>query len=175
MPKPLFVWCDTAGTGRNVFVLFRRSLNLAGVPSKHMRQAMLHLFADTRYRLWVNGEVVAYGPARFLPTHPEYDSVDIRPWLRRGPNAVVVEANSFGESSNDSMPSVGGFVAWGKVQTDRGAIGLGTPGEWKMCRCDAWDADAPLYSFSQAIARTRWGLTGTARVRHEPDCRRAAS
>jgi len=152
VPKPLFVWCDRTGLGRNVFVLFRRRFTLAGDPARQVRQARLHLFADTRYRLWVNGEVVAYGPARFIPSHPEYDSVDLRPWLRKGRNALVAEANSFGESSFEAMPSVGGFIAWGKVRTTRGFVDLSTPGDWKMQPSDAWDADAPLYSFAQGPA-----------------------
>jgi hypothetical protein len=150
MTRPQFVWCDTTGTGRNVFVLFRRSFTIAGDPAETVRKAELHLFADTRYRLWVNGQVVAYGPARFLPTHPEYDTVDLQPWLRKGKNALVVEANAFGESAFESAPSVGGFVAWGKVLTGRTPVDLTTPGGWKMQRAEAWDADAPLYSFAQA-------------------------
>ena len=50
--------CD--GAGRNRYVAFRRAFAL-GEPSK---TAMFHLFADTRYRLIVNGETVCHGPAR---------------------------------------------------------------------------------------------------------------
>ena len=33
MTQPQFVWCDATGTGRNVFVLFRRSFTLQGDPA----------------------------------------------------------------------------------------------------------------------------------------------
>ncbi|KPK66347.1 MAG: hypothetical protein AMK73_00285 [Planctomycetes bacterium SM23_32] len=152
MAEPFFVWCDTTGLGRNVFVFFRRSFRLAGDPDQDSLEATLHLFADTRYRLWVNGAIVAYGPARFLPSHPEYDTVDLRPWLKKGFNTLVVEANTFGANNFQAMPSVGGFIAWGEVQTGDGQVDLSTPGEWKMLRTDAWDQEAPAYSFAQAPA-----------------------
>ena len=153
MPNPPFVWCDASGEGRNVFVLFRRTFTLTGDPATNVREAELHLFADTRYRLWVNGEIVAYGPARFVPTRPECDTVPLRPFLREGRNAIVVEANSFGAKNFEAMPSVGGFVAWGSVRTEDGEpLDLSTPGEWKMRRARAWDGGAPPYSFAQAPA-----------------------
>jgi alpha-L-rhamnosidase len=152
MSKPLFAWCDGTGLGRNVFVFFRRTFTLADEAGKLARRATLYLFADTRYRLWVNGAIVAYGPARFLPSHPEYDTVDLRPWLRKGANALVVEANSFGANNFEAMPSVGGFIAWGGVRTPDGLVDLSTPGEWKMLRAEAWDEEASAYSFAQAPA-----------------------
>ncbi len=141
MPRPVFVWTDDHGTGRNVFALFRKRFKLASVP----RAAVLHLFADTRYRLRVNGEVASYGPARFTPTAPEHDSVDLAPLLVKGWNVVTVEANHKGASSFDSLPSSGGFIAWGKA----GAIDLSTPGDWKAVRATAWDEQAPVFSFAQ--------------------------
>jgi len=114
------------------------------VPS-NSAQAILHLFGDTRYRLWVNGRVAAYGPARFLPSHPEYDTVDLRPYLQPGANELRVEVNAFGASSFESLPSVGGFIAWGQLGNER----LDTPDGWTAARVSAWDAWAPAHSFAQ--------------------------
>ncbi|MCY3020474.1 MAG: family 78 glycoside hydrolase catalytic domain [Planctomycetota bacterium] len=144
MARPRFVWSDVCGEGRNVFVLFRRVFTLAAVP----RTARIHLFADTRYRLRVNGEVAAYGPARFVPAAPEADTVEIARYLVPGRNVITVEVNSKGDSSFDSLPSVGGFIAWGTIRQLRG-IGLTTPGEWQARRADAWDQWAPPCSFAQ--------------------------
>ena len=43
------------------FVLFRKNLNLVEVPT---RACMVHVSADTRYRLFVNGKSVAFGPCK---------------------------------------------------------------------------------------------------------------
>ena len=135
-----FVWIDPKGRGRNVFALFRRTFRLTSVP----RQAKFHLFGDSRYRLCVNGVVAGYGPARFFPSHPQFDSVDLAPWLQRGVNEITVEVNSFGASAFQAVPSVGGFIAWGKV----GSIDLATPGDWQACRLTDRDPMAPPFSFA---------------------------
>jgi len=54
------------------------------------RHATLHLFADVRYMLWVNGRYVERGPARFEPAAPEYDSVDLTKFMRAGSNVIAL-------------------------------------------------------------------------------------
>ncbi len=145
MSTPLFVWTDAHGTGRNVFAIFRRTFTLKTVP----KAALLHLFADTRYRLRVNGAVASYGPARFTPKAPEFDSVDLAPFLKKGRNVVVVEANSKGASSFESLPSIGGFIAWGAIGAGSGRVDFQTPGNWKARRAEAWLSESPPFSFAQ--------------------------
>ena len=81
-----FVWLASAPAGRQAFVAFRKQIALDALPAA----ATLHLFADSRYLLWVNGRYVERGPCRFDPVAPEYDTLDLRPCLRRGTNALVV-------------------------------------------------------------------------------------
>ena len=148
MSSPLYVWTDSHGTGRNVFAIFRRTFQLSAVP----KSAVLHLFADTRYRLRVNGAVASYGPARFAPRAPEFDSVELAPFLKKGRNVVTVEANSKGASSFESLPSIGGFIAWGAIASGTSAknkIDFTTPGAWQARRADAWLSEAPPFSFAQ--------------------------
>ena len=73
-------------TSSGACVVFRRRFTLWSVP----KAATLHLFADARYVLWVNGRCVERGPARFEPAAPEYDSVAVAPYLRAGENAISV-------------------------------------------------------------------------------------
>jgi alpha-L-rhamnosidase len=96
--SPLAVSADTVGASlqqtmvwanakpQSQFVAFRRSFNLPGT----LRQATLHLFADARYLLWINGRYVSRGPARFEPTGPEYDSMEVSRFLQSGNNTLVV-------------------------------------------------------------------------------------
>src|SRR5688572_23476220 len=81
-PAPSFVWADASGEGRAQVVWFRRDLELGAPP----REAALHLFASSRYLLFVNGAAVASGPARSYPERPAFDSVDLRPHLVPGRN-----------------------------------------------------------------------------------------
>lgn len=137
-----FIWAGDIPPSRNEFVRFEREFDLAEVPASFV----IHLFADTRYRLLVNGKFVAAGPGRFVTKHPEYDSHELGSMLIKGSNTIVVEVNFFGASSFQTMPDgQPGFIAWG----GGGSAGLDTPGHWKAERMNAWCADAPLFSFAQ--------------------------
>lgn len=66
--------------------VFAKEITLSTVPSL----AILHLFAFTRYRLYVNGSYIGRGPSRYQNQRPEYDSRDICSKLQPGQNVVVV-------------------------------------------------------------------------------------
>ena len=52
--------------------------------------AAIHIFAYTRYRLYVNGRYVGRGPARYENDRPEYDTRNVAPFLVPGRNVVAV-------------------------------------------------------------------------------------
>ena len=81
-----------------------------------------HLFADSLYRLRVNGKIIGFGPARFLPPFPEYDSYDLAPFLQLGDNTVLVEVNSRGAPCFQAVVSRGGFIAAGAAVLPDGSI-----------------------------------------------------
>ncbi|MBK1879160.1 amylo-alpha-1,6-glucosidase [Pelagicoccus mobilis] len=135
-----FVW-ESCKPTRNHFTLFRLDFALEQTPA----EALLHLFADTRYRLRVNGVFASAGPARFVTEYPEYDTVDIAQSLRPGANCITVEINVFGASSFQTMKNgAAGFIAWGGFSN----TSFATPGAWKVRTLKAWDRDAALFSFA---------------------------
>lgn len=83
-----FVWTDqpVSSQSNGAFVVFRRQFQTADVTNK----AILRIFADARYLLWINGQYAQRGPGRFEPQAPEYDTLDITPFLRSGTNALAV-------------------------------------------------------------------------------------
>ncbi len=80
------IWAGSETKEPGVAVAFRKNFKLADDP-KH---AAFHIFADARYVLWVNGNYVERGPARFQPNGPEYDSVDVSSRLRVGDNVLAL-------------------------------------------------------------------------------------
>jgi hypothetical protein len=80
-----FIWTGSDAGLRSAFVAFRKRFSLAGAPAR----AEIDLFADVRYMLWINGQYVLRGPARFNPKGPEYDSDDVKKYLREGDNEIV--------------------------------------------------------------------------------------
>ncbi len=136
------IWASGCDHHRLTVVRFRCRFDLAATgPSA----AQLHIFAATRYRLCINGQVAAYGPARGCPGTYEYDSVELAAWLRSGVNELVVEVLQVGDATFTHHPGPPGFVAWGAA----GAADLATPGSWQCQRSTAWDAESMPISFAQ--------------------------
>ncbi len=94
-----FIWLKSAPVGQQVYAAFRKQFELAEVP----RTGVLHLFADSRYILWINGQYVERGPGRFDPIAPEYDILDVTSRLRPGINIIAVLVHHYhdGRGSND--------------------------------------------------------------------------
>ncbi len=72
------------------FVAFRKHVQLP----RSGKDVTLQIFADARYLLWVNGQYVQRGPARFEPLAPEYDTLDLTPLLHSGDNVLAVLVTS---------------------------------------------------------------------------------
>jgi len=143
--SPKHIWFDSEGEGRNLHGMFRRSFSVTGA----VRKAQLHLFADSVYELYVNGQRVNFGPARFDPRAPEYDSYDLTPHLREGPNAIAVLVQHFGCIVFRAMPARAGLIAWGEVEMEEGSsISLESGSAWKSMRSEAYQFSAPKQSFS---------------------------
>src|SRR3990172_8873528 len=102
-----WIWDGGDAVPRNVLALFRRSFTLERRPA----EARLHLSADTRYLLYVNGERLGYGPARNYHFHYEYDTYDLAPRLRPGANVIAVAVSHWGEGTFHQMVGRGGLLA----------------------------------------------------------------
>ena len=72
---------------------FRKSFELKTVPVEFI----IHISADNRYRLFVNGKAVSFGPARGDMAHWYYESIDIAPFLKSGNNLLAAEVWNFGD------------------------------------------------------------------------------
>lgn len=79
------IWTGATTNKTGVAVAFRRTFDLPAAPTA----AVLHIFADARYVLWVNGEYVERGPNRFQPNGPEYDSMNVASHLKSGKNVIA--------------------------------------------------------------------------------------
>jgi alpha-L-rhamnosidase len=96
-----FIWPGWIPAGSQAYVAFRQNFTLQSRPS----QVAVHVFADSRYMLWINGEYVLRGPCRFNPKRPEYDTVDITSYASAGENSVVVLVHTYGNVINGRIMS----------------------------------------------------------------------
>ena len=134
-------WIWAPGTPpRNAYAYFRANLPLSPPP-----RATLHITADTRYELYVNGQFAGRGPVQSQPYWTYYDSRDVSPLLRDGPNVIAVLVNHVGHLPH-TRP---GLLA--EMTDADGRTLLVTDGAWRCAAAHAWNADAHFVP-SQKVA-----------------------
>ena len=71
---------------------FRKTFSLKKKPAKFI----VHISADNRYRLFVNGKSVCFGPARGDIDNWRFETVDISSFLKKGNNCIASVVWNFG-------------------------------------------------------------------------------
>ncbi len=89
------VWISCPDRDRTSYGVFhfRKKFNLDGRPDKFI----IHVSADNRYKLYVNGQEVGDGPARGDLWHWRFETVDIAGHLGPGENLLAAVVWNFGE------------------------------------------------------------------------------
>ena len=114
--------------------LFRKRLELAAPPAHFV----VHVTADARYRFFVNGQSVSFGPQRSDPMVWRYDSVDLAPWLHAGTNVIAARVWSYGELAPYAiMGQRTGLLVQGDTAAEQAAD---TNATWKVTRDDAYQS-----------------------------------
>jgi len=72
---------------------FRKEFELKEQP----QEFIINISADNRYRLFVNGKAVCFGPARADLEHWSFESIDIATFLKPGKNLIAAEVWNFGD------------------------------------------------------------------------------
>ena len=133
-----YAWSEERGGPGLTTRLFRKVFE--GRPADS--GMLIHVSADSRYRLWLNGESIGFGPAKGTLGRYHFETYDIAPRLRRGANVLAAEVRWFGEHSPASEVHAPkpGFL----VQGPEGA-GLDTPGQWRVFVSPAITPDTTPY------------------------------
>jgi hypothetical protein len=125
---------------RNACAGFLRSCQWrAGSPAR------LHLFAESLWRLYVNGRFVAAGPAPFRKPVVTVDSIDLAPFLRPGANEVFVLVRWFGETTKWILSDRPGLAACLELDGRR----LSDVEGWTAWALRLWSPTPPRISWAR--------------------------
>ncbi|MGV3719486.1 MAG: family 78 glycoside hydrolase catalytic domain [Actinomycetota bacterium] len=138
--KASWIWTEGEPAPRNSYTYFRKRLTL----DRAQKEAKIHLTADSRYQLFVNGAFVGRGPVRSDRRWLYYDTWDLAPHLKKGENVVAVLVHHFGESTFQYMQGRGGLLA--EVVGQGGRPLAGTDETWRALRSAAWSSTGPRMS-----------------------------
>ncbi|RYU87291.1 alpha-rhamnosidase [Mucilaginibacter terrigena] len=128
------------GTSYGVFY-FRKNIELKVKPASFI----VHVSADNRYKLYVNGTLVSLGPARGDTYYWNYETVDLSPYLTTGKNTVAALVWNEAQYSPAAQISVRtGFILQGNSSIEEI---LNTNNSWKCLR-DVGHQPIPGYFFA---------------------------
>ena len=146
-------WITSDSTGcdeYNTWIEFRKEISLKRVP----REVCAEIAADSKYWLWVNGNLAVFEGGLKRGPDPEgtyYDVIDLAPYLEKGTNTIRILLWHFGKdgfSHKDSGKA--GLIL------DAPAIGLVTDSGWESRRLSAYTSvtdPRPNYRLSEASIR----------------------
>jgi hypothetical protein len=125
---------------------FRKSFSLNEQP----KQFIIHVSADNRYKLYVNGDMVCFGPAKGDLYHWNFETIDIAPHLKTGNNTVVAVVWNFGEERAVWQISYQtAFIVQGDTKSEEI---VNTDTSWKCMHDTAYSALRPdlIYTYYAA-------------------------
>jgi hypothetical protein len=122
---------------------FRKTFSLRKKPDSFI----VHVSADNRYKLFVNGILVSLGPARADIFHWNYETVDIAKYLQQGPNVIASVIWNFGDYKPENQISFRtGFILQGNTQNEQI---VNTDTSWKCMKDSSYGPLQPdlLYTY----------------------------
>ncbi|MBE7178356.1 MAG: alpha-L-rhamnosidase N-terminal domain-containing protein, partial [Mucilaginibacter polytrichastri] len=128
-------WITSAAASQRGYGVyhFRRNFQLS---VKQQVRFIVHVSADNRYRLFVNGKAIGLGPARGDLYNWYFDTYDIGPYLRSGKNtiaALVWNMGSYAPVAQISNQT--GFILQGDGKAEEI---VNTGKSWKVIKSDAY-------------------------------------
>ncbi|MBN1148830.1 MAG: hypothetical protein JXA78_16330 [Anaerolineales bacterium] len=143
------IWPHSSEPAAHEVALFRHEFSA----SSALGETALQIFADTRYELWIDGEWIGRGPARFSQTLREYDVFELGA-MPPGNHliAVLVQWAPNARRAKSYTPFLKAQLL-GRVAEDQVSIAV-TGEQWRSLISNAWRQDARLVDTRKLIGPT---------------------
>ncbi|QPH38710.1 alpha-L-rhamnosidase-related protein [Pedobacter endophyticus] len=117
------------GDNPNGLYHFRKEISMKSIP----RQLWIHVSADSRYRLYINGKWISHGPAAGELRHWQFETINIAPFLNPGKNVIAAEVWNFGTQRPMAHHSYKtGLIIQEDAQDN--LYGFTSDTSWKVCK-----------------------------------------
>ncbi len=126
--EPMNIWSGTVPEDlkRHMVLKFRKSFELASKPSTYV----VHVSADNRYKLFVNGNLISLGPARGDLFHWNFETVDLAPYLNVGKNTLAAVVWNEGPMKPEAQVSLmTAFILQGNTDAEKA---VNTNDTWRV-------------------------------------------
>lgn len=123
-------WISCPGVNLKEYGVYhlRKTFDLTTKP----RAFVIHVSGDQRYRLFVNGNPVCFGPARGDLRNWNYETIDIAPWLTVGKNVLAAQLWHMGGGAPAAQVSAQtGFVLQGNSDAEKQ---VNTDNTWRVIK-----------------------------------------
>ena len=127
-------WIAVPGEQANSYgiYLFRKHVEFRAKPASFV----IHVSADNRYKLFVNGNLVSLGPARGDLTHWNFETVDIASYLQVGKNIIAAKVWNEAEWRPEAQISLRtGFILQGAAVAEQI---INTNDSWQCIRDNSY-------------------------------------
>lgn len=123
-----WIWADISPRETFQFCYFRKKFSL-----NKKTKAKIYCTADSRYRLWLNGKYIGFGPARGKAISPYYDTHIVQ--LEKGENVVAFLVQHYFKKTNLYEPVEPGLIC--KIESN-GKTLVFTDSTWKTKEASAY-------------------------------------
>lgn len=112
---------------------FRKTIDLSNVPDEFI----VHVSADNRYKLYVNGKFVSLGSARSHIYNWNFETIDLSPYLKTGKNTLAAIVWNFDEVRAVPQMSLNktGFMMQGNTSKEEA---VNTNESWACTKNEAY-------------------------------------
>lgn len=112
-------WISVPGVAAHSYAVvhFRKAIELDSKPEHYF----VHVTADNRYKLFVNGQFASLGPARCDLRNWNFETVDIAPFLHSGKNVLAAVVWNFADKKPVAQISMGdlSFLMQGATEQEK--------------------------------------------------------
>ena len=147
-----WIWSKINPRPVNCFRLFRKEFIL----ENNFNNADILVFAEWRYKLYINGEFIQIGPTPCLPEHRLVDKHNIKDYLHVGKNCISLIVYCPGVMTGQWTIVNPALIA--EISINKGEKILFTDKSWKTNISDAWKSTTQLCNYSKGFHE--WHIMG---------------